>query len=154
VAHLGIDVIGTRSDYGPFRSEKVPFLFFSGGENADYHSPRDTADRVDYDRAARVSNLIAGVCRTVADAETTPAWTEKPAHELDEVRTLHRVTELVLETDDTAEATGKRKLTQVQRFSVTNVHTKTAQIIERGEIKPDERAWLVRSAQLLLLTVF
>src|SRR5262245_32936727 len=154
VAHLGIDVIGTRSDYGPFRSEKVPFLFFSGGEHADYHSPRDTAERVDFDRAARVSNLIGEVCRKVADAETTPAWTEKPAHELDEVRTLHRVTELLLETDDTAEATGKRKLTQAQRFSVTNVHTKTAQIIERGNLKPDERTWLVRSAQLLLLTVF
>jgi hypothetical protein len=155
VAHLGIDVIGPpRSDYGPFRSEKVPFLFFSGGEHADYHTPRDTADRVDYERVARVSNLIGEVCQQVADADATPAWTEKPAHALDEVRTLHRVTGLVLATDDTAEATGKRKLTQAQRFSVTNVHTKAAQIIERGEVKPDERAWLVRSAQLLLLKVF
>ena len=31
---------------------------------------------------------------------------------------------------------------------------KPAQIIERGEVKPDERPWLVRSAQFLLLTVF
>jgi Zn-dependent M28 family amino/carboxypeptidase len=154
VAHLGIDMIGTRSDYGPFRSEKVPFLFFSGGEHADYHSPRDTADRVDYERLACVSNLIAGVCRTVADAKAIPAWTDKPAHELDEVRTLHRITDLVLKTDDAAQAAGKPHLSQLQRFTVTNVHAKTAQIIERGEVKPDERAWLVRSAQFLLLTVF
>src|SRR5262249_13506206 len=92
VAHLGIDLIGTRSDYGPFWTEKVPFLFFSGGEHPDYHSPRDTADRIDYNRLASVSNLIAAVCRTVADADTTPAWTDAPTHELDEVRTLHRIT--------------------------------------------------------------
>lgn len=154
VAHLGIDLIGTRSDYGPFRSEKVPFLFFSGGEHPDYHTPRDTADRVDYERAACVSNLIAGVCRSVADGEATPAWTDEPAHELDEVRTLHRITDLVLKTDEAAEQAGKARLTQLQRFTVTNVHTKTGQIIERGEVRPDDRPWLVRSAQLLLLTVF
>jgi hypothetical protein len=154
VAHLGIDLIGRRSDYGPFWSEKVPFLFFSGGEHADYHTPRDTPDRVDYERAAHVSNLIAGVCRSVADADEAPEWTDEPAHEIDEVRTLHRITDLVLETDDAAQKAGKKRLTQLQRFTVTNVQTKTAQIIDRGEIMPDERAWLVRSAQLLLLTVF
>jgi Zn-dependent M28 family amino/carboxypeptidase len=154
VAHLGIDLIGTRSDYGPFWSEKVPFLFFSGGEHPDYHTPRDTADRIDYERAACVSNLIAGVCRRVADAETPPAWTDAPTHELDEVRTLHRITELVLKTDDAAEKAGKPRLTQLQRFTVTNVHSRTAQIIERGEFKPEDRPWLIRSAQVLLLTVF
>lgn len=154
VAHLGVDLIGTRSDYGPFRSEKVPFLFFSGGEHADYHTPRDTPDRVDYVRVANVSNLIAAVCRKVADADMAPEWTDEPAHELDEVRTLHRITELLLQTDDDAAAAGTPRLTQVQRFTVANVHTKAAQIIERGEMKPDERPWLIRSAQLLLLTVF
>jgi hypothetical protein len=154
VAHLGIDLIGTRSDYGPFKSERVPFLFFSGGEHPDYHTPRDTADRIDYDRAAGVSNLIAGVCRSVADADTTPIWTDAPTHELDEVRTLHRITDLVLKTDAAADKSGRPRLTQLQRFTVTNVHAKTAQIIERGDVKPEDRPWLVRSAQLLLLTVF
>ncbi len=155
VAHLGIDLIGTRSDYGPFRSEKVPFLFFSGGEHADYHTPRDTADRVDYERAANVSNLIAGVCCSVANADRAPVWIDEPAYELDEVRTLHRITGLLLKTDDDAEkASGKSRLTQLQRFTVTNVHAKTSQIIERGVVKSDERPWLIRSAQLLLLTVF
>jgi hypothetical protein len=154
VAHLGIDLIGTRSDYGPFWTEKVPFLFFSGGEHPDYHTPRDTAERIDYERVACVSNLIAGVCRSVADADATPAWTDKPARELDEVRTLHRITDLVLTTDAAAEMAGKPRLSQLQRFTVTNVHARTAQIIGRGEVKPDERPWLVRSAQFLLLTVF
>ena len=29
-----------RSDYGPFRARKVPYLFFSTGENPLYHTPR------------------------------------------------------------------------------------------------------------------
>ena len=78
VAHLGIDIVGTRSDYGPFQSESVPFLFFSGGEHPDYHTTRDTADRVDYNRIAHVANLIDSVCRSVAQAETPPAWIDQP----------------------------------------------------------------------------
>ena len=154
VAHLGIDIIGTRSDYGPFQSERVPFLFFSGGEHPDYHSPRDTADRVDYARVARVSNLIGEVCRVVADSDAPPEWTDAPVHELDEVRTLYKIADLALKTDAAAEAAGRPHLGQTQRFALTNMHTRTAKIIERGTVDPAERPWLVRAAQVLLLTVF
>jgi hypothetical protein len=154
VAHLGIDLVGTRSDYGPFWTEKVPFLFFSGGEHPDYHQPTDTADRIDYSRVAAVSQLIQEVCRQVADAGAVPEWTDKPVRDLDEVRTLHRITELVLASDDAARAAGHPKLGTLQRFSVSNVHSRTARILERGEVRADERPWLIRSSQWLLLTVF
>ncbi|HEY3969507.1 MAG TPA: M28 family peptidase [Planctomycetaceae bacterium] len=154
VAHLGIDVVGTRSDYGPFQSEKVPFLFFSGGEHPDYHTPRDTADRIDYERVANVSRLIESVCRTTANAEAAPEWIDRPTHELDEIRTLHGITDLLLKLDDGTEATDRPKLTQVQRFTVTNMHQKTTQILERGTVLPADRPAVVRNAQLLLLTVF
>jgi hypothetical protein len=154
VAHLGIDLVGTRSDYGPFWNEKVPFLFFSGGEHPDYHQPTDTADRLDYNRVALVSQLIADVSRAVADSPEAPVWTDKPVRDLDEVRTLRRITELLLEADDAARAAGKPRLSGLQRFSVSNVYTRTSQIIERGAVRPDERPWLVRSSQFLLLTVF
>jgi hypothetical protein len=154
VAHLGIDIVGTRSDYGPFQSEKVPFLFFSGGEHPDYHTPRDTADRVDYNRVAHVANLIDSVCRSVAQAETPPVWIDKPRHELDEIRALHGITELLLKADDAEQGAGKARLTQVQRFTVTNMHQRTGQILERGQVQPEERPWVVRAAQMLLLTVF
>jgi len=154
VAHLGIDLIGTRSDYGPFRDEKVPFLFLSGGEHPDYHQPTDTADRLDYDRVARVSELILAVSRQVADADATPAWTDDPVHDLDEIRTLNRITELLLASDDAARAGGKPRLSNFQRFTVSNLHNRTSQAIERGEVRPEERPLLIRSAQWLLLTVF
>jgi hypothetical protein len=148
VARMGVDLIGTRSDYGPFRDRRVPFLFISTGEHPDYHTSRDTAERVDHDKVARVSNLILGLIRIVADADSAPAWSDRPEHELDEVRALHRITELLLQ------ANGDKQLTQVQRFFVSNVKTRTLQILKAGEMKPDDRAWLIRSSQLLLLTVF
>jgi hypothetical protein len=154
VAQLGIDVVGTRSDYGPFQSEKIPFLFFSGGEHPDYHTPRDTADRVDYDRVANVSRLIEKACRVTANAEAAPAWVDRPKHEIGEIRTLHGITELLLKLDDSAETSGRKKLTQLQRFTVTNMHQKTAQILERGTVLPEDRPGVVRNAQILLLTVF
>jgi hypothetical protein len=148
VARMGVDLIGTRSDYGPFRDRKVPFLFFSTGEHPDYHTARDTAERVDHDKVARVSNLILGLTRIAADADSTPAWVDRPEHELDEVRALHRITELLLKAD------GAKQLTPVQQFFVSNVRTRTSQILKAGEMKSDDRAWLIRSSQLLLLTVF
>jgi Zn-dependent M28 family amino/carboxypeptidase len=154
VSHLGIDIVGTRSDYGPFQSEKVPFLFFSGGQHPDYHTPRDTPERVDATRVARVSNLIAAVCRKVAQADSAPTWIERPSRDLDEIRTLHGVTDLVLKADAAAVQSGGKQLSQTQRFTVTSMHQKTAQILARGTIQADERPWIIRTAQLLLLTVF
>lgn len=150
VARMGVDLIGTRSDYGPFRDRKVPFLFFSTGEHPDYHTPRDTADRVDHDKVARISNLILGVTRTAANADVTPAWSDQPEHELDEVRALHRITELLLKT----EGAGAKQLTPVQQFFVSNVRARTSQILKSGQMKPEDRSWLIRTSQLLLLTVF
>ena len=42
VGLLGSDLLVlNRSDYGPFRSRQIPFLFFTTGENPRYHSPDD-----------------------------------------------------------------------------------------------------------------
>lgn len=153
-APLGIDLIGVRSDYGPFWNEKIPFLFFSGGEHPDYHQPTDLADRLDYERASLVAQMVERICRSAANSDAHPEWIDKPTHSLDEVRTLQRITQLLLDTDDAARAVGKRRLTELQRFTVSNVHSRTRQIIERGALLPDERPWLVRSSQILLLTVF
>lgn len=154
VSHLGIDLIGTRSDYGPFRSEKIPFLFFSSGEHPHYHTPQDTPERINYGKVARVSNLVLDVCRKVSQSDSTPEWTDTPAQDLDEVHALRRITGLLIEIDDKPPADGKRRLTSVQRLLVSNVHIKAGQIIDRGTIDPTERSWLIRSSQVLLLTVF
>ncbi|HUQ68074.1 MAG TPA: M28 family peptidase, partial [Planctomycetaceae bacterium] len=75
IARLGIDLVGTRSDYGPFRDRKVPFLFFSTGEHPDYHTPRDVPAKVDYEKAARVSGLAWQLVNDVANTAEPPVWT-------------------------------------------------------------------------------
>ncbi len=148
VARLGIDLIGTRSDYGPFRDRKIPFLFFSTGEHPDYHTPRDVPARINYGNVAGVSSLVYRISTDVANAELTPKWTDKPEADLDEVRALYRITSLLLDAD------GNKKLTELQRLVVSQTKIKTNQIVERGTITPGERTWLIRVSQLLLLSVF
>ncbi len=148
VARLGVDLVGVRSDYGPFWNEKIPFLFFSTGQHPDYHSPRDVPERLDFDKVARVSNLVLQLIRTVADAETTPTWIDDVSPNLDEVKAVHRITTLLLAAEDS------RKFTDLQKLIVTQAETKCRQILDRGQMTTDERRWLIRTSQLLLLSVF
>lgn len=154
VAHLGVDLVGVRSDYGPFKGEKVPFLFFSGGEHRDYHQPTDTADRLDYQRLAHITQVIRDVVRDVATTETPPAWSDRPEHTLGEVETIERITGTLLQLDDTLRERGRGRLTDQQRFTVSNIHAKTRSLLSEKQVTPADRAWLVRSAQWMLLTVF
>ena len=148
VALLGVDLIGTRSDYGPFRDKRIPFLFFSTGEHPDYHTPRDVPERIDCGKVSRVSSLVLNVCRDVADADEPPAWTDDVQPSLDEARALHRITTLLLEGEQADRLTG------VQRLLVSQARLKTKQILERGEITEGERSSLIRLSQLMLLSVF
>jgi Zn-dependent M28 family amino/carboxypeptidase len=150
ILRLGADLIGTRSDYGPFRDRQVPFLFFSTGEHGDYHTPRDTPDRVDCEKVSRVSTLILRVALWVANEDVTPEWTDVVSPDLDEARAVHRITELVLDAD----TRGDHQLNGFQRLFVGQVHAKTGNAIRLGRLSTPERVWLTRAAQLLLLSVF
>jgi hypothetical protein len=150
LARLGADVVGTRSDYGPFRDEKVPFLFFSTGEHPDYHTPQDTADKLNYPQLASISNVVLHVLQQTANTANAPTWIESPVPDLAEAQTIHRITELLQQAD----RQGDHKLTGVQSYIVTQAHNKTSQILKKGEITKDDRVWLIRSAQALLYSVF
>jgi hypothetical protein len=148
IARMGIDLIGTRSDYGPFRDRKVPFLFFSTGEHPDYHKPTDTAEKINYEQVAAVSSLVFRVTRNVANSETPPEWVEEIEPQLEEVRAVHRISELLLEAGRNGE------LNTFQQFIVTQAEVQTRLILERETVTPEERVGLIRTAQILLLSVF
>lgn len=149
ISRLGIDLVGTRSDYGPFRDREVPFLFFSTGEHPDYHTPRDTPEKIDYAKTARISSLILKLVQDIADTDDPPVWSKAVVGDLDEPRALERITTLLLEAEN-----AERPLTDVQRYLVSTVRNKTRRILEQGTMSADERVWLVRMSQLLLLSVF
>lgn len=148
IARMGIDLIGTRSDYGPFRDRQVPFLFFSTGEHPDYHKPTDTPDKIDFDQVAAVSSLIYRVAGRVAESDQAPEWVETVEPQIEEVRAVHRISELLLK------ASEKGELNTFQQFVVTQAEVQTRQILERGVVTPEERVGLIRTAQILLLSVF
>lgn len=147
VARLGIDLVGTRSDYGPFRDQKVPFLFFSTGEHPDYHRPTDRPDRVLYDQVAGIATLALNITTRAANDEQAPEWVAEIEPQVDEARAVHRIAMLLLETR------GDKELNNFQRFIVTNAEIQTRQIIERGRMTPEERTALIRTAQILLFSV-
>ena len=148
VCRLGTDIVGTRSDYGTFRDREIPYLFFSTGEHPDYHSPNDTPERLDFDKAARIASLMLKACRHVADHPEPPTWSTPDIQDLHEPRILHRIATLLLEAEK------QKPLTSTQRFLVTNVRNRSRQIIDANKMTADDRAWLVRMSQLLLASVF
>jgi len=150
VARLGIDLVGTRSDYGPFRDQRVPFLFFSTGEHPDYHQATDLPERIDYPQVAAVSSLIARITRTVADSDQPLTWVRDVEPQLSEVRAVHRIAKSLLEADER----GTGTLTGFQKFVVSQAELTTRQILDRGTVTPQERSALIRTAQILLLSVF
>ena len=148
VARMGIDLIGTRSDYGPFRDREIPFLFFSTGEHRDYHRPTDTPERLDHDRAAAVSTLMLAVTRAAADAEAAPVWNPDPTPHLAEAAALNRIANRLLDEADARNFGGVQRLTLSQAKSTTDA------ILARGTMTPAERTWLLRLGQVMMLSVF
>ena len=148
VCRLGTDIVGTRSDYGAFRDREIPYLFFSTGEHPDYHTPGDTPDKIDYDKAARIASLMLKVTRHVADQPGSPTWSPPEEQNLEEPRALFRITTLILDAEK------KQPLTSTQRFLVTNVRNRSKQMVAANKMTAEDRVWLVRMSQLLLLSVF
>jgi hypothetical protein len=148
VARLGIDLIGTRSDYGPFRDRKIPFLFFSTGQSDVYHSPRDVPVTIDYQKLARVTGLIERITVAAANDDVAPEWTDDLQPNLDEAKTLNRIASRLL---DEAEA---RRLSPLQLLTIGQAKSRTEAILDRGTMTIDERSWLVRLSQVMLISVF
>lgn len=148
VARLGIDLVGTRSDYGPFRDRKIPFLFFSTGQSDVYHTPRDVPETIDYEKLARVTGLIERITVAAANDDVAPEWTDDLQPNLDEARTLNRIASRLLNEAQ------ERRLSALQLLTIGQAKSRTEGILARGAMTPDERTWLVRLSQVMLISVF
>jgi hypothetical protein len=149
LGRLGADLIGTRSDYGPFRDRQVPFLFFSTGQHPDYHSPSDLPERIDYDKLQRISVYIRDVTKRLANDEAAPSWNDKPLPpDLEEIRTVAVLVNRVLKRQDLY------PLPEKKRQLVQGVQKRLGTILEKGKVATEDRTWLMWNARLLLITVF
>jgi Tol biopolymer transport system component len=52
----------------------VPILSFFTGVHSDYHSPRDTADRIDYDGLTQTAGFISNIVNRIAQENLNPKY--------------------------------------------------------------------------------
>jgi Peptidase family M28 len=149
VGLLGSDMLVlNRSDYGPFRARKVPYLFFSTGENPLYHSPKDLAETLDYDKLAAITRLILGVVRRAVAADAIAAWSPQPEHPMAEAVTIRDVLKILLEHR------ASLKIPPAQTLLMTNTVRSLDAIVARGEITPSERSMMVNVTRIVLFSLF
>lgn len=72
------------SDATAFYLQGVPILSAFTGAHEDYHTPRDTADKINFDGTERISRLMASLARALATRPEAPdyrrvAQSERPA---------------------------------------------------------------------------
>lgn len=63
------EVVGDLSDHHVFRIHGVPYLFLSCGRWAHYHAATDTPDRLNYEKMARIAELLTSLVRELAGAD-------------------------------------------------------------------------------------
>jgi hypothetical protein len=148
VGQLGADVLVLdRSDYGPFRSRKVPFLFFSCGESPDYHKPTDVASTLNYPKLAEVSRVMHDVVRKAALAESIPGWVAPPSNPIAEAVTVRDILATLLKHED------KLSVGVAQKYLMKTTLATLEAAIVRGTLTPEERARMVQVVRLVMVSV-
>lgn len=148
VGLLGADLLVlNRSDYGPFRSRNIPFLFFTTGENPRYHAPTDDAESLDYAKLTAASRMIDQVVETAASAPERPEWSPIPRYSLDEAVVIRGVMKTLLDHQD------RLQIGAAQKFLMNNCIRFLDGVVGRGTITPDERAHMIQVARIVLFTV-
>lgn len=63
-----------RSDHFNFARKGVPILFFFNGTHPDYHRVTDSVDKIDAEKAARITQMVFYVGLEVANTTDRPQW--------------------------------------------------------------------------------
>lgn len=61
-----------RSDHYNYARYGIPIVFFTTGLHDDYHAPSDVPERIDYDKAARVGQLVLDLTTDLANRAEPP----------------------------------------------------------------------------------
>ena len=145
---LSDDFVGTRSDYGPFRDRKIPFIFVSTGQSKAYHTTHDTADKIDYAQVQAISQGLAILATQICDQKQAPVWITEPAVSLKEVQAI---LDIVIAIENQAKVWD---LSPMQKLFVSQTRIQAERILNKKLITEKEKSWLTRTTQLLLFTVF
>ena len=61
-----------RSDHYSYAAKGIPVIFFTTGLHPDYHRVSDTADKINYDKMARIGQFVFEIGRRVANLDHAP----------------------------------------------------------------------------------
>jgi hypothetical protein len=64
------------SDHASFSNADIPSFFFFSGDHEDLHTPRDDADEIEYDKAAKISRLAYLITMKLANMDEVPDFME------------------------------------------------------------------------------
>lgn len=83
-APIGLPITLQEDSYLPtdastFYMRGVPILSAFTGSHSDYHTPRDTPDKLNYEAAAKISRLMGGIARSLVLREDVPDYKQQEA---------------------------------------------------------------------------
>lgn len=90
----------SRSDYGNFRTKKVPFVFFTTGTPWYYHSSHDTPDKINWLKIEAAGRYCYAVIRDLADGEKPPSFRKKPPPAKSDAEMMRAAIRKVLDSPD------------------------------------------------------
>jgi hypothetical protein len=68
-----------RSDQWSFLQKGIPAIFFFTGLHPDYHTPRDTPDRINYPKLEKIAKLVYLTAFQVANSQNKPQFVRASA---------------------------------------------------------------------------
>lgn len=143
---LGTDLVGVRSDYGPFMTRKVPYLFFSTGECKEYHTSEDRPETLDYAKLHQISELIGTIVKTAATAPEIPAWSKEAVAATEELGVIAAVLE-EMKLPESGLKLGGYQLNMVEKTLVS-----IRKLLLQNKISDSDRRGVIRAAQFLMFT--
>src|SRR5262249_39202219 len=76
---FGAEDLLRRSDQWSFLQRGIPSLFFFAGLHPDYHTPRDTADKINYAKLEKAARLVYLTAFQLASSSNRPQFVKAPA---------------------------------------------------------------------------
>jgi len=76
---FGAEDLMRRSDQWSFLQNGIPAVFFFSGLHPDYHTPRDTADKINYPKLEKAARLVYLATSQLATLETKPKFVKATA---------------------------------------------------------------------------
>ena len=140
------DVGGNRSDFVAFKRKRVPHLFFSTGENEDYHKPSDVAQNIDLALLRRQVEGIWSFLKVAVAAAATYEYRSAAALHVVEFESLRDLAGALARSSDV-------RLTPILRQQAMVLLAYATRVAKSGQVNSKDRAFLLRSSQQLQMAL-